>query len=67
MEIRQDALSEFVDLYNTEFNEDIDPDEALVIARNLVMFYEELYDKRVFQTILEKERAASASESVPKD
>jgi len=47
MEISQAALAEFIELYKAEFNEDIDPDEALIMARNLVMFYDHLHEKGI--------------------
>ena len=43
------ALAEFMALYKTEFNETISKDEAAIMARNLVIFYKELYDKGVFK------------------
>lgn len=63
MKINEEALTEFIDLYKKEFNEDISRDDAEIMARNLVMFYECLHDKGVFQAADEKENAAPASES----
>jgi hypothetical protein len=38
MKINEQAIAEFIALYNTEFNEDITKDEAAIMARNLDMF-----------------------------
>jgi hypothetical protein len=59
MKISEQALAEFMTLYNAEFNEPISKDEAAIMARNLVIFYRELYDKGVFQAALPKEREQS--------
>ena len=56
MKISEQALAEFMALYNAEFNEAITKDEAAIMARNLVIFYKELYDKGVFQAALKKEQ-----------
>ena len=42
MQISEDALTEFINLYKAEFDEDIDRDEARITARNLVTFYLDL-------------------------
>ena len=48
MQLSEEALNEFIKLYEAEFKEQIDRDEAMIMARNLVMFYEELERKGVF-------------------
>jgi hypothetical protein len=55
MQISDEALSEFIELYKEEFNEDIDRDEARIIARNLVTFYLDLEEGGVFQAARELE------------
>jgi hypothetical protein len=55
MEISKAALDEFIELYKAEFNEDINRDEALIIARNLIIFYEEMYQERISQAAGKKE------------
>jgi hypothetical protein len=44
MQISEKALAEFINLYKAEFNEDISRDDAEIMARNLVMFYEDMLD-----------------------
>ena len=61
MKISEQALAEFMALYKAEFNETITKDEAAIMARNLVIFYKELYDKGVFQAALKKEREQSST------
>jgi hypothetical protein len=55
MRISEEALSEFIELYKKEFNEDIDRDQARIIARNLVTFYLDLEEGGVFQAARESE------------
>ena len=51
MQISDEALTDFIELYKAEFGEDIDRDAALIIARNLVIFYERLTNKALVQDI----------------
>jgi hypothetical protein len=61
MKLSEQALAEFMALYKAAFNEAITKDEAAIMARNLVIFYKELYDKGVFQAALKKEGGQSST------
>jgi hypothetical protein len=47
MQMSEATLDEFIKLYQDEFAESIDRDEARIIARNLVMFYLDLEERGV--------------------
>ena len=47
MQIEEEALTEFIKLFEEEFKERIELDKALIMARNLVMFYEYLHEKGI--------------------
>jgi hypothetical protein len=47
MQISEEALTEFIKIYEEEFKEPIDRDEAIIMARNLVMFYDDLVEKGI--------------------
>ncbi len=42
MEIDNESLEEFARLYQEEFGEEITKDNALILARNLIVLYERL-------------------------
>jgi hypothetical protein len=45
MQVSEEALTEFIKIYEEEFKEPIDRDDAMIMARNLVMFYDDLIEK----------------------
>ena len=47
MDISEAALTEFIQLYKKEFEEGIAREDALIIARNLVLFYQEITKRGV--------------------